>query len=105
VALVLADFLKRRGFVARTTAATTAIENDAAEVVCVCFLEDVTAARSDFTIRKLSRQAPTAKVIICLLGDAPNGSKDTDAPPRSLAATVTAIEKSTTASAANNEVV
>ena len=98
VALVLADFLKRRGFVARTTAATTAIENDAAEVVCVCFLEDVTAARSDFTIRKLSRQAPTAKVIVCLLGDVPNGGNGEggpDAAPRSLSAAVTAIEKST----------
>ena len=69
VALLLADFLKRRGVVARTATAATAIENDAAETICVCFLEDVTAVREDFTIRKLSRQAPTAKVIVCLLGE------------------------------------
>jgi hypothetical protein len=61
VALVLADFLKRRGVVDRAAAAATAIENDAAETICVCFLEDVTAARGDFTIRKLSRQAPAAR--------------------------------------------
>src|ERR1700676_1345721 len=98
VALVLADFLKRRGVAARTAAAATAIENDAAETICVCFLEDVTAARSDFTIRKLSRQAPAAKVIVFLLGDASNGGDEDGRPdvaPRSLAAAMTAIEKST----------
>src|SRR5450755_1925803 len=98
VAVVLADFLRRRGVVARTAAATTAIENDAAETICVCFLEDVTAARGDFTIRKLSRQAPAAKVIVLLLGDASNGGDEEGRPdvaPRSLAAAMTAIEKST----------
>jgi predicted PurR-regulated permease PerM len=98
VALVLADFLKRRGVVARTATAATAIENDAAETICVCFLEDVTAARSDFTIRKLSRRAPSAKVIVCLLGEASSvigEEAGPDAAPRSLAAAMTAIEKST----------
>ena len=46
-----------------TVASATAIEHDAAETICVCFLEDVTAARGDFTIRKLSRRAPSAKII------------------------------------------
>jgi predicted PurR-regulated permease PerM len=98
VALVLADFLKRRGVVARTAAAASAIENDAAETICVCFLEDVTPARSDFTIRKLSRQAPSAKIIVCLLGDASSKVDEEagrDVPPRSLAAAMTAIQKST----------
>jgi hypothetical protein len=35
-----------------------AIEADDAETICVCFLKDVTEARTDFTRRKLSRQAP-----------------------------------------------
>jgi predicted PurR-regulated permease PerM len=98
VALVLADYLKRRGVVARTAAATSAIEYDTAEAICVCFLEDVTAARSDFTIRKLSRQAPAAQVIVCLFGDASRASDQKglpDAAPQSLAAAMTAIEKST----------
>src|SRR3984893_813330 len=97
VAVVLADFLRRRGVVARTAAATTAIENDTAETICVCFLEDVTAARSDFTIRKLSRQVPSAKVIVCVLGvTSSEGDEEgrPDAAPRSLAATMAAIEKS-----------
>jgi hypothetical protein len=29
---------------------------ESVEIMCVCFLENVTAARGDFTIRKLSRQ-------------------------------------------------
>ena len=97
-ALVLTDFLQRRGVVARTAAATsgTAPAYDAAATICVCFLEDVTAARSDFTIRKLSRQAPAAGVIICLLGDTQNGTEDEEGPaPRSLTAVMAAIEKST----------
>jgi predicted PurR-regulated permease PerM len=96
-AVMLADFLKRRGIGAITAAAATAIENDAAEIICVCFLEAVTAARGDFTIRKLSRQAPSAKVIVCLLGDASNEGRDdrhrNDA-PRSLASVLTAIGSS-----------
>jgi hypothetical protein len=67
-ALIVADVLKRQGIVARTTDATAAIEADDAETICVCFLEDVTEARTDFTQRKLSRQAPSAKVVICRLG-------------------------------------
>jgi predicted PurR-regulated permease PerM len=97
VALVLADFLRRRGVVAKTAAAATAIENDTAETICVCFLEDVTAARGDFTIRKLSRQAPSAKVIVCVFGVTSSEGDEKgrpDAAPRSLAATMAAIEKS-----------
>jgi predicted PurR-regulated permease PerM len=97
VALVLADFLRRRGVLAKTAAAATAIENDTAETICVCFLEDVTAARGDFTIRKLSRQVPSAKVIVCVLGvTSSEGDEEgrPDAAPRSLAATMAAIEKS-----------
>jgi predicted PurR-regulated permease PerM len=97
VALVLADFLRRRGVVAKTAAAATAIENDTAETICVCFLEDVTAARGDFTIRKLSRRAPSAKVIVCILGGTSHEGDEEgrpDATPRSLAATMAAIEKS-----------
>lgn len=63
----------------------------------MCFLEDVAAARADFTSRKLSRQAPAAKVIVCLLGNASNEGDEQgspDAAPRSLADAMTAIEGS-----------
>jgi predicted PurR-regulated permease PerM len=99
-ALVAADFLKRQGVVARTAAAATAIEADTAETICVCFLEGVTAARADFTVRKLSRQAPSAKVIVCLLGESLDrhdaDEPGDDAAPRSLDAVLASIEKSAT---------
>jgi predicted PurR-regulated permease PerM len=95
-ALIVADVLKREGIVARTTGAGTAMEGGDAETICVCFLEDVTEARTDFTRRKLSRQAPSAKVIVCLLGESRKEDSDDlgeDIAPRSLKAIVSAIEK------------
>jgi hypothetical protein len=55
-ALIAADVLKRQDIVARTAGAF-AIEADDAETICVCFLEDGTEARTDFTRRKLSRRS------------------------------------------------
>jgi predicted PurR-regulated permease PerM len=95
-ALVVADVLKREGVVARTAGAGTAIEEDEAETICVCFLEDVTEARTDFTRRKLSRQAPSAKVVVCLLGkthrDQDSDDLREDIAPTSLKAIVLAIK-------------
>lgn len=95
-ALVVADVLKREGVVARTAGAGTAIEEDEGETICVCFLEDVTEARTDFTRRKLSRQAPSAKVVVCLLGkthrDQDSDDLREDIAPRSLKAIVLAIK-------------
>jgi hypothetical protein len=101
-ALVVADVLKRQGIVARTAGATTAIEADDAGMICVCFLEDVTEARTDFTRRKLSRQAPSAKVVVCLLGHTHEIRDDDERPndvaPRSLKGVLSAIEKGPTSS-------
>jgi predicted PurR-regulated permease PerM len=101
-ALVVADVLKRQGIVARTAGATTAIEADDAGMICVCFLEDVTEARTDFTRRKLSRQAPSAKVVVCLLGHTHEIRDDDERPndvaPRSLKGVLSAIEKGPTPS-------
>jgi predicted PurR-regulated permease PerM len=92
-ALVAADFLKRHGVIARTAAAT-AIEDNAADTICVCFLEQVSPARADFTVRKISRKASLARIIICQLGatdraEEPQG----DGAPRSLDALLAAVEK------------
>jgi predicted PurR-regulated permease PerM len=96
-ALVVADVLKREGVVARTAGAGTAIEENDAETICVCFLEGVTEARTDFTRRKLSRQAPSAKVVVCLLEkthrDQDSDDLREDIAPRSLKAIVLAVEK------------
>jgi predicted PurR-regulated permease PerM len=96
-ALLVADFLKRRDVFARTATAPTAIKADAADTICVCFLEEVTEARTDFTRRKLSRQAPSAEIIVCLFGataeqNGPDGPPN-EASPHSLAAVLATIEK------------
>jgi predicted PurR-regulated permease PerM len=99
-ALVVVDTLKRQGFSARTMEAKNALEADDAVIICVCFLEDVTEARIAFTRRKLSRQVPSAKVVVCLLGKTTFSKEATepsnDAAPRSLTAVLSAIEKSIT---------
>jgi len=97
-ASIAAAVLKRQDIVARTAGAF-AIEADDAETICVCFLEDGTEARTDFTRRKLSRQAPSAKVVVCLLGES-NENRDSDDPPndvapRSLKGVLAAVEKNT----------
>jgi predicted PurR-regulated permease PerM len=97
VALLVADVLKRQGILARTAGATIAIKADDAETICVCFLEDVSEARTDFIRRKLSRQAPSAKIIVCLLGHN-REIQDSDEPPhdgaaRTLKGVLSAIEK------------
>jgi predicted PurR-regulated permease PerM len=96
-ALVVADVLKRQGIVARTAESPTVVEADNARTICVCFLEDVTEARTDFTQRKLSRQAPSAKIVVCLLGE-PKDIKDSEEPradvtPRSLKNVLLALQK------------
>jgi len=96
-ALLLADFLKRRGVFARTAAVATEIEANAAKTLCVCYLEAVTSARVDFTVRKFSRQAPSAKIIVCQLGNTPEKSSPdepaNDGALRSLEAVLLEIEK------------
>ena len=85
--LVVADALKRHGIDARVAGATSAIEKDKASSIRLCYLEDVSKARP---LRKLSRSAPTARMVVCLLADSPESSetpKD-QAHPRSLKATI-----------------
>ena len=88
--LLVADVLKRHGIDARVAGATTAIENNKATSICLCYLEDVSKARLDYAVRKLSKTAPTARIVVCLLTE-PTVSSDTpadNAHPRSLKATI-----------------
>ena len=61
--LVVADALKRAGIDARVAGATTAIEDGEAASICVCYLENVPKARTDYAVRKLSRKAPSARIV------------------------------------------
>ena len=89
--LLIADALKRQRIDARVAGATTAIENNKATSICLCHLEDVSKARVDYAVRKLSRNAPGARIVVCLLAESPQNSSDgpTDSGhPQSLKATI-----------------
>jgi hypothetical protein len=90
--LVVADSLKRAGLDARASGATTAIENGEAASICICYLEPVSKPRTDYAVRKLSRKAPSARIVLCLLNEAePAGDPQQEAAPRSLRAVVAAL--------------
>jgi hypothetical protein len=89
--LVVADSLKRAGVDARVAGATTAIENGEAASICICYLENVPKPRTDYAVRRLSRKAPSARIVICRLNEAePSGdaASQQQAAPRSLSAVV-----------------
>jgi predicted PurR-regulated permease PerM len=92
--LVVADALKREGINARVTSATPAIEDEEAASICLCYLENVSKARLDYAVRKLSRSAPAVRVVVCLFTDAKqlsSASEEGTEPPRSLKATIAAF--------------
>jgi predicted PurR-regulated permease PerM len=90
--LVVAEILKREGINAHASGVTTA--NDEEVSICLCYLENVSKSRLDYAVRKLSRQARKARIVVCLLSDAepiasaPQQGKD---PSRSLQATIAAF--------------
>jgi predicted PurR-regulated permease PerM len=94
--LVVADALKREGVNARVAGAETAIENDEASSICLCYIENVSKARLDYAVRKLSKKSPAARVIVCLLSE--DGRSETGSVSRqekhqshSLKATIAAL--------------
>jgi predicted PurR-regulated permease PerM len=92
--LVVADSLKRAGIDARAAGATTAIEDGEAASICICYLENVSKPRTDYAVRKLSRKAPSARIVLCLLNEAePAGhsASQQETAPRSLRAVVAAL--------------
>jgi hypothetical protein len=96
-ALIVADALKREGFNARVSGANTEIDAGNANMICVCFLEEVSEARLSFTVRKFARRIPSATIVVCRLGNQfeaeEQQSRDEDA-PHSLAAVIAAVAKS-----------
>jgi predicted PurR-regulated permease PerM len=94
--LVVADALRREGVNARVAGAETAIENDEASSICLCYIENVSKARLDYAVRKLSKKSPAARVIVCLLSedgrpDAGSVSQPGQHQSHSLKATVAAL--------------
>lgn len=93
--LILADSFKREGIEARVAGATTAIEDDKAASICLCYLQDASNARIDYAVRKLARKAPSARIVVCLLGaeepSEADASQQKPELPRSLKAAVSAF--------------
>jgi hypothetical protein len=96
-ALIVADALKREGYVARVSGADSEIDAGNAETICVCFVEAVSAARAAFTVRKLSRKSASAHVIVCRFADTLDDERgkqpSDDVAPRSLATVIAAVAK------------
>jgi predicted PurR-regulated permease PerM len=93
--LVVADVLKREGINARAAGASTAIQTGEAASICICYLENVSKARLNHAVRKLSRRAPGARIVVCLLTDTDQQSSasQTDCvSSRSLRSTIAAFE-------------
>jgi hypothetical protein len=66
--LVIADVLKREGLNARVATALKSIEENQSPSVCLAYIEDVSAARIDYALRRIVREGHEAQVIVCLLG-------------------------------------
>jgi len=67
--LVVADALRREGINARVTGAQTAIEKDEGSSICLCYVENVSKARLDYAVRKLSKKSPATRIVVCLLSE------------------------------------
>ena len=96
-ALVVADSLKRAGFNARVSGADKEIEAGNVDTICACFVEQVSDARIAFTIRKLSRKAASASVIVCRFGNEVgqerSKSESDNVAPRTLEEVIVAVSK------------
>jgi hypothetical protein len=95
--LIVADALRREGINARVAGAQTAIENDEVSSICLCYVENVSKAKLDYAVRKLSKKSPTARIVVCLLSDVEPVAISSEAErdhSRSLTATVAALSNS-----------
>ena len=91
--LIVADSLRREGINARVAGTQTAIENDEVSSICICYVENVSKARLDYTVRKASKKSPAARVVVCLLSDKgpSEGGSGSQQETHSLKATIAAL--------------
>jgi predicted PurR-regulated permease PerM len=106
VALMVAQLLDRKGIGTRVEKADAlsvsrifSLETQDIALVCVCYLENTTAAQVRYAIRRLRRKAPKALILVSLLGNGddvshslpPQASPPFDFLERSLGETVDRI--------------
>jgi hypothetical protein len=53
------------------------LDTEGVEVLCLCYLADVTSAQIRYTIRRLRRRAPDAFILVTLAGEATDGDMKT----------------------------
>jgi predicted PurR-regulated permease PerM len=77
VALVVAQLLQRRGIGARAEQADAlsvsrifSLDTKGVALVCLCYIENATAAQIRYAIRRVRRKAPQAFILVALVGAA-----------------------------------
>jgi predicted PurR-regulated permease PerM len=66
--VLVADLLRRHGKPILKAGADKAIARDRTATAVVCFLEEISEGRIQYTKRKMLRTAPSARVIVCSFG-------------------------------------
>jgi hypothetical protein len=76
VALIVAQVLRKRGFGVRAEQAEAlsvsrifALDTGGISAICVCYIENASAAQVGYAVRRLRRKVPDAFILIALLAD------------------------------------
>ena len=79
LALIVAQLVERQGIGARAEQADAlsvsrifALDTEDVALICLCYVEDATAAQIRYAIRRLRRKAPTAFILVTLAGETRN---------------------------------
>jgi predicted PurR-regulated permease PerM len=81
--LVVAQLAEREGLGARAEEAGAlsmsrifGLDTSNTQLICLCYVEDVTAAQLRYGLRRLRRKTPNTPIIVALLGETENFAKD-----------------------------
>jgi hypothetical protein len=79
LAIIVAELVSRRGLGVRAEKAGAlsmsrifGLDMKDTQLICVCYLEDVTAAQVRYALRRLRRKAPSAEIVISVMGETEN---------------------------------
>src|SRR3984893_16166871 len=78
--MIVAQSIERQGIGVRaehwdaiSMSRVFSLDTEGVEVLCLCYLADVTSAQIRYTIRRLRRKAPDAFILVTLAGEATDG--------------------------------
>jgi hypothetical protein len=82
-AMVLAQLIERRGIGARAEKADSlsiarffSIDTSGFDVICLCYLEQASAAQIRYALRRVHRAAKDASIVVVLLREDENGARE-----------------------------